>query len=226
VSDTLGGAVGGAGLGFQVGGPWGAAIGGVGGAIYGGIAARGARRKAERRRRRAIAELRSAFPTGLTSDDLRAGELTRGRLSEGVRGEQQLAGYEIARRSRARGLAGSPSEERSRARLEQQSLLGIEHAGETTEEQLYNVRLGREGARQQAELAIFGEETGAAATEQTRQGAQDAAFWNSLNEFVPTIQKYLPKGDVTAGTTAGRPSTYPGFNPAGPSIRRPGPLPF
>src|SRR6188474_889175 len=81
--------------------------------------------------RRAIAELRAARPQGyLTAADRRAAELTRGRLNEGVNTAASQEGYEIGRRFGARGLAGSPAEERSRARLEQQKLLGNQHAGE------------------------------------------------------------------------------------------------
>lgn len=153
--------------------------------------------------RKAIAELRAQHPTGyLTPEDLRASELTRGRLNEGVNAEAGQAGAEIGRRFQARGLAGSPSEERARARLEQQSLLGRENAGNTAEEQLYNIKQGREAYQHQADLAIFGAQQGDVQREQDRQDAQNGAFWNSLNEFIPTIQGALPKGDTSGIATS------------------------
>jgi len=169
----------------------GSAVYGIGKQIFGG-------KKKGPDYRKAIAELRAARPVGyITPADLRAGELTRGRLTEGVQAQGRLGGYEIARRFRARGLAGSPSEERSRARLEQQTLLGEQHAGEASEEQLYNIRTGREAFERQKALEIFGTQTGQAAKEYERGQAENAAFWNSLNEFMPTILSGIgqPDGD-------------------------------
>ena len=58
--------------------------------------------------RQAIAELRASRPTGyLTPEDLRAAEMTRGRLAEGVNAQAGQTGAEIGRRFTARGLAGS-----------------------------------------------------------------------------------------------------------------------
>lgn len=165
--------------------------------------------------RAAIAALRAARPTGyLTPEDYTAAERTRGRLSEGVQAQGQLAGYEVSRRARARGMGASPTEERDQARLNQQVLLGQQHAGETAEEQLYNARRGREAFQQESELAIFGAETGANAREAARRDAQDAAFWNSLNEFVPTILGALP-------APAGAAPSPGGYDPGGGTGRIP-----
>ncbi len=173
--------------------------------------------------RRAIAELRASRPVGyLTPEDVRAAQLARGRQVEGVNAAAGQAGYEIGRRSQARGLAGSPSEERSRARLEQQRLLGIEHAGEGSEEQLYNMRVGREAYQHQNDLSIFTAQVGENAREAARLDAQNGAFWNSLNEFMPTIMSglnpqaaVLPQTTVTPGPTVVGPPTGPrrGFDP-------------
>jgi hypothetical protein len=157
--------------------------------------------------RRAIAELRASQPVGyLTPADMRAAELTRGRLAEGVQGEARLGGYEIGRRFRARGLAGSPAEERSRARLEADKLLGIEHAGTSAEEQLYNIRTGREGYERQKALNVFSAQIGGANQQYERQQAEQGAFWNSLNEFIPTITGALGTGtDYSKGLITGSP---------------------
>jgi hypothetical protein len=165
---------------------------------------------------RAIAELRASQPTGyLTPNDLRAAELTRGRITEGVNAQGAQAGAEIGRRFQARGLAGSPSEERSRARLEQQQLLGAENAGNTAEEQLYNLRTGREAYQHQNDLSIFGAQVGQANLESQRQQAQNGAFWNSINEFIPTITKGLAPTDTGGGGTPVPPQ--PGYTPVPPS---------
>lgn len=153
--------------------------------------------------RKAIAELRAFRPTGyLTPEDYRAAELTRGRLGEGVARRGQLEGYEIGRRFQARGLAGSPSEERARARAFQETLLGQQHAGESAEEQLYNIRTGREGFEREKGLAIFGAQAGEAEREAARQQAEQGAFWNSLNEFIPTIMTSIDTGPTLPGYQA------------------------
>ncbi len=171
--------------------------------------------------RAAIAALRASRPTGyLTPEDMRAAELTRGRLTQGVQAQGRLGGYEIGRRFQARGLAGSPSEERSRARLQQETLLGAENAGNTAEEQLYNMRTGREAYQHQNDLAIFGAQTDQNQREWARQQAQQGAFWNSLNEFVPTIMSGInrtptvttPYGPMQPTPTPTQPGT-----PLGPS---------
>lgn len=145
--------------------------------------------------RRAIAALRSAKPTGyLTDADHRAAQLTKGRLTEGAVATGRHASTEVSRRSRARGLAGSPSEERAQARVNQQTALASQHAGESGEELLYNTQRGRERFQQDSELAIFNAETGQAARDAARQDAQQGAFWNSLNEFMPTIMGALGGG--------------------------------
>lgn len=150
--------------------------------------------------RGAIARLRASRPVGyLTPEDNRAAELTRGRLMRGVQDQGQLAGYEIGRRAQARGLAGSPSEERDRSRLQQQVLQGTERAGEASEEQLYNIRTGREAFERQKALDIFGAETNNAARENERLDAQNGEFWNSLNEFIPTITAALGKSKSNPG---------------------------
>jgi hypothetical protein len=194
-------------------------------AIGAGVSALGAAKKLfgggkKNNLRRAVSELRAFKPTGyLLPQDYRAAELTRGRLTEGVTSEAGHEGAEIGRRYQARGLAGSPAEERTRARLEQQRLLGVQRAGESSEEQLYNVRTGREAFERDKGLAIFGAQAGEAARESARAQAEDGAFWNSLNEFVPTILSSLGGGT----------STLPGYQAsidAGPDIapREPRPI--
>lgn len=181
-------------------------------------------------RRRAVAQLRAARPTGyLLPEDYRAAELTRGRLTEGVARRGQLEGYEIGRRYQARGLAGSPAEERTRARLANETLVGAQHAGESAEEQLYNIRQGREAFEREKELAIFGAEAGEAARQSARDQAQTGAFWNSLNEFIPTIMTSLRTSAAPAPTTTtGRPdnSNYtPGYDPDAEDLFRTGRMP-
>lgn len=196
---------------------------GVGSAVVGAVRGLSGRRRRPNNRA-AIAALRASRPTGyLTGEDYRAGELTRGRLAESARSEGGLASTEVSRRSRARGLAGSPSEERSQARVNQGVALGVQRAGESAEEQLYNIRTGREGFEREKELAIFGAETREAQREAARQDAQSGAFWNSLNEFLPTILGYLgpiPQTDISAPI---RPigETPVGFNPEEQSLRLP-----
>jgi hypothetical protein len=153
----------------------------------------------------AIAQLRAARPTGyLTPADYRAAELTKGRLSETAGEAGRYGGYEVSRRARARGLAGSPSEERDLARVNQQVLLGKQHAGETAEEQLYTTQRGREAWQQGNENAIFSANVGQTRADAARHDAQQAAFWNSLYEFLPTIMGGLSQvGSAPSGGIGG-----------------------
>lgn len=189
---------------------------GVGSAAIGGISRLVGGRRKRPDYSRAIAELRAARPTGyLTGEDYTAAERTRGRLSEGVQRQGQLQGYEVSRRARARGLAGSPSEERSQARLNQEVLLGQQHAGETAEEQLYNIRTGREHFEREKAMAIFGAQVNEQAREGARHDAEQAAFWNSLNEFLPTIAGFTGGGGPTDYMGSRSDWRYPigGFSP-------------
>lgn len=199
---------------------------GTAGAVAGGVKRLvGGRRRPDNRA--AIARLRAARPTGyLTTDDYRARDRSVGRLTEGAQAQGRLASTEVSRRSRARGLAGSPSEERSQARVNDQTALAVQHAGESGEELLYNTQRGREAFQQESELAIFGSETGQATREAARMQAEDAMYWNSLNEFLPRILGYLPPSGATAPITMG--PRQRGFNPspASPGVRRPAPQPF
>lgn len=174
---------------------------------------------------KAIAQLRGSKPTGyITPEDLLAADRTRGRLNENVQAAGRLEGHEVARRFRARGLAGSPAEERARARLEQQTLLGTQHAGEAGEEQLYNMRTGREAYQHQNDLAIFGAEVGDVQREQDRMDAQNGAFWNSLNEFVTPILGSLGTGEeggYRANSATPGIGTAEGSGPVGPAYGPP-----
>lgn len=172
--------------------------------------------------RNAIAELRAQRPTGyLTDEDRRAAELTKGRLTEGAQRQGQLAGYELQRRTAQRGLAGSPSDERARARVGEQTALGVQHAGESAEELLYNTQRSREAYQHQGDLAIFGAQVGEAQREQERQQAEQGAFWNSLNEYIPTIINALgPNTAMAPGTGSiapdGRIPVPRGYDPSAP----------
>lgn len=170
--------------------------------------------------RAAIAALRASRPTGyLTPEDYLAASRVRGRLSEGVQGQGRLQGYEIGRRFQARGLAGSPAEERSRARLDQNVLLGQEHAGESAEDYLSNLRTGRESYQHQNDLAIFGAQVDQNQRDAARMDAQQGAFWNSLNEFMPAIIGGLNPNQVApinAGAYGPMPDPYQGGSQVGP----------
>ena len=176
---------------------------------------------------RAIAELRASQPAGyLNPADYRAAELTKGRIAQGAQAQGRLSGYEVSRRSRARGLAGSPSEERDQARVNAQTALGIQGAGDTAEEQLYNTSLSREEYGRQKDIAIFGAQTQQANLDAAHQDATQAAYWNSLNEFLPTIMSHLPAQAAPAGgggvTAVPRPQGFvPSGGRGGPTIPAP-----
>lgn len=174
--------------------------------------ARGGRKRPNNRQ--AIAELRASQPTGyLTDADLRAAELTRGRLASGARAQGELAGVGVTRRATARGLAGSPSQERDLARVGQQTALGVEGAGNSAEEQLYNIRQGREAYGQQKDLAIFQAQVGQNQQEAARQQAENGAFWNSLTEFMPAIMGGIDAPANVAGGGMANNSRTTGYTP-------------
>jgi len=157
--------------------------------------------------RAAIAELRASRPTGyLTPEDYRAAELTRGRLTEAATASGDYARMEALRRSQARGLAGSPSSERDIARINDQTAYGRQQAGTSAEEQLYNIRMGRESYGQNVALAAFGAQTHLADREQQSRDAQTAAFWNSMSTVVGSIAGFAGGGAPGAGAKGAAPA--------------------
>lgn len=136
---------------------------------------------------RALASIRSAAQPGAA--DYRAAEQTRGRLASSARRQGGLATMELARRYNARGLGTSPAQERDIGRINDQTAMGVQGAGDTAEEQLYNTQM----AREQEGLSLYGGEA-------NRQLAQTGEFWNSMNEFMPALQKYY--GPTTGATTS------------------------
>jgi hypothetical protein len=192
---------------------------GAGAALLGAI--RGGSRQKNRGKdlQRAIATYRASKPTGyVTPEDERAATLTRTRYSESAGRFGEGARAQALNRYRARGLGGSPAQERTLGRIAQQEGLGVQEGVRASEEQLYNVRLGREEAERQKERDIFGVSASDAQNEQRRADLKQSTFMNSLLEFFPTILPFFSGGApasplaVPAGTGDYDPSAFsPGF---------------
>src|SRR5947209_6994129 len=88
------------------------------------------RRQKKYDNRRAIAELRSARPTGyLLPQDYQAAGLTQSKLAETAQASGDLAGTEANRRARARGLTATGDI----ARIEENTALNRQRAGEAAQ---------------------------------------------------------------------------------------------
>lgn len=164
--------------------------------------------------------LRAAQPQGyLNQADYDMADRTRNRIATSA---TQTGAHRIAdasNRLRARGFANSPVGEATLARIEEGTAAGREHAGDVAAGQLDDVRMGRESFGQQKELEIFRAGTANARHEQALAQSREAAFFNSLVEFIPSImggidpQSGVPTGDANANLAITGAPNLPGDVP-------------
>lgn len=193
---VIGGAASGASLGAAA-GPWGAAIGGVVGGVAGFF---GGSKKKKTDYDAILRDYQNYTPKSWWNDsDQAAMDLTRSRLAgsatESGRGARLLA----TRRMQARGLAGSPAQEATFARIAEGTAAGRQQAGEAAEGQKYNITLGREKMDFSRASQIFGARWGQAQQQDYLQSQQDASFWNSLTGFAGDAMLAYGGGDGGGG---------------------------
>jgi hypothetical protein len=138
-------------------------------------------------------KFKSYRPQGyLTAEDYAGAERTRGRLTSAVGEAGRGLRLQAMRRYQQRGLAGSAAQEATLSRIGETEALGRENAGAAAEDQLYNVRMGRE----LQDLEQF-------YRHQNRQDLARSTFLNSLLELTPGILKFLDRGNVTGDAGGG-----------------------
>ena len=153
-----------------------------------------------------IAQLRAAQPTGYLTDADRAfAAAEQNRAAGAVARSGEQARYQIGNRLAASGLTGSAAAGRDYGREQQQEASGRENAADEANNTLYNLRHAREGQEWQNERDIFGAQLGIAQNEQRRNDLQQSTFYNSLNQFLPTIMSHF--GGGTGGVSNGNTET-------------------
>jgi hypothetical protein len=181
-----------------------------------------------------INKYRGTRPEGyVTPEDQAAAERTRTRIAGAATAAAGRRRAENTRQVSARGLGGPAA-----AALEQQAsdteAGGAEEAARTSADQLYQAFQSNLGyARQQNDTA-FGAEIGAATHDAALADAQNASFWNSVNEAIPGIVSAwspAPTATPTASTSgvvtpttglpgvAGRQTTVAPVTPAQKKVR-------
>lgn len=144
----------------------------------------------------------SLRPSGyLTPEDLAAGEATKARLTRGAEATGKLQTFEAMRRIRARNLASAPAAEATLARVSQNTARARQAAGDTSEEQLYDIRKGNQRFEQQKDIALLGGRISDAVGQSRLADARQSTFFNSLLEYMPSVMAGLDKLHSTAGVT-------------------------
>jgi len=133
----------------------------------------------------------------LDPEDYAAAEGTRSRLSGQASRTAQGLRYEALRRYSQRRLVGSPAEETTLSRVGEIEAAGRERAGDVAEQQLYDIRLGRERYGQQVNLAALGYNVNEAYRNQARSDAQQSTFYNSLLESLKFLSRHYGAGEYT-----------------------------
>ena len=157
--------------------------------------------------------LNADYPTGkVTPEDIAAADRTKSRLRKTVSdtaGQQrQLA----LRRAAQRGTLGSNALETTLARLGEGEALGNERAGAVGEEQLDNIRIGRERFAQSRALAVIGGKLRDASDRRYAGTLRQTSFVNSMLDLTRAILAssgggtagagYVDEGEVYTGGSA------------------------
>lgn len=134
-----------------------------------------------------LSRYRDARPEGyVTEADKAAAERTRTTMAGAAQNVAQQRRMMNARNTTARRLQGPAA-----AALEQQATdvaaQGAENAARNSAQQLYGAYNSNLGFERQKMNTAFGAEMGLAAQQQQQNQAEDAAFWNTAMETIPTI---------------------------------------
>jgi len=128
-----------------------------------------------------ISRFRAERPVGyLTGEDESFAERERNRGATAVGRTAQLARFEAIRRAQARGLAYSPSTERSLARISDIEAGGKERASGRASDILFGLRGGREQFERQRIFSQYGMEFQHGTEQNRRRDRKQAMFWNSI----------------------------------------------
>jgi len=134
-----------------------------------------------------INRYRQARPVGYTSaEDEAAAERARTRITGASEAAAQRRRAENVRQTTARGLSGPAA-----AALERQasdiSAAGAEEGARTSADLLYKSFQSNLGYERAKTDRAFGAELGVATQDAMLADAQNASFWNSLNETIPAV---------------------------------------
>jgi hypothetical protein len=148
--------------------------------------------------------LNADYPTGkVTDDDIWAAERTKTRLRRAVTDRSGQGRDLIRRRAAQRGTLGSSALETTLARLGEGEALGLERAGAVGEEQLDNMRIGRERFAQNRAMAVIGGRLRDASDRRYQGTLRQTAFTNSMLELSRAMLASMPGGGGAGGASSG-----------------------
>jgi hypothetical protein len=156
-----------------------------------------------------INRYRASRPAGyVTPQDELAAERTRTRIAGAATAAAGRQRQMTQRAITARGLGGPAAEALNQEATDTEAA-GAEEAARTSADQLYRAFQSNLGyARGQNDTA-FGAELSSAQQQAFRNQAQEATFWNSMNEAIPAVAGALPSfgraggGDSMSPTATG-----------------------
>lgn len=124
---------------------------------------------------------REEKPQGyLTAEDHLEGERQRRRAGQSFGAYSSAGRAGAIRRSRARGVEGSPALERTLGRFAQDEGRFLEGISSNVEEQLYRTRMDREKFERDRLMNAWGAELGGDLRDWQSANARQSQFWNSL----------------------------------------------
>jgi hypothetical protein len=140
---------------------------------------------------KAIAALMASNPEGsLSAEDLAFGSRARSSAAEQI-GQKLTESRSLAgRRFASRGITG-PALDQNLADISQGGALATSASERAIQDMLNRIREGNRNWGRQKAAAVFGAQTGQVQQDQQRYDAQQAGFWNSALEYLPTLSNTI-----------------------------------
>jgi hypothetical protein len=178
VTGGIGGAASGATIGSMIAPGPGTVVGGIVGGVAGLFSGGGGKKMDYGK---ILRDYQNYRPKGWWNpEDEAAIGLTRSRLAETATESGRGARLLAKRRMEGRGLAGSPAQEATYARIAEGTAAGRQKAGESAQGQKYNILLGRENMDWNRATNIFNAQMGRAQQQDYLNQSQQSSFWNSM----------------------------------------------
>lgn len=146
----------------------------------------------------------------LSQPDMAAADATQSRLNAGAEVNAQGQRMALGTRLEQRGIASAPAAEAGYSRVAESLARARQAAGDTAEEQRYNIWLGNKNFQQQQIAALTQGRINDAISRAGRGRAADAGLVNATTGLVGSLARGTPQtttGSTDPGTPAGDPGS-------------------